>query len=207
MPLTDKIRFSLLTTYLRSLTGRTASHRAAQKLRMPALDTARLVLRAFRQEDLQDLVRWQKDSGATYTESEAQGFLDFCFREYGEWGIGPWGLLLRNTGSVVGSCSFCYIHPCRKSGEVNYYVTPQFRGQGLAPEALKAVLEFGLGELRLARILARCPPDNANSERVMQKAGMNFERMISSNEASQATSSSDKLYAIVRRDFNPRPAE
>lgn len=211
MALRDKMHSflpgSLLTKCLRSLTGRTGfPGTERQRLKMPVLQTERLVLRQFQQEDLKDLVHWQKASGAECTESEAQGFLDFCFREYGEWGIGPWGLLLRKTGSVVGSCSFCYIHPYRKSGEVNYYVTPQYRGQGLAPEALKAVLEFGFGDLQLARIEARCPPDNASSERVIQKAGMNFERMISSSAASKESSDGDKLFAVVRRDFKPQPS-
>lgn len=198
---------SLFAKYLRNLIGRAGSPgEKRQRLKMPVLETERLVLRAFHQEDLKDLVCWQKDSGTAYTADEAQGFLDFCFSEYAKFGVGPWGLLLKKTGSVVGSCSFCYIHPHRNSGEVNYYVTPQYRGQGLAPEALNAVLEFGFGNIGLDRIQARCRPDNASSERVLQKAGMNFERMISS-KADSKTSTSDKLYAVARRHFKPRPSQ
>ena len=69
---------------------------------------------------------------------------------------------------MVGSCSFWHINSRHKTGEVNYYITPQYRRQGLAVEALRAVMEFGFGDAGLARIQAQCSPDNASSERVMQ---------------------------------------
>lgn len=197
-----------LARFLRNRIAGSAYRGEAQpRPEMRVFETKRLVLRKFQQDDLKDLVRWQKDSGAAYTESEAQGFLDFCFREYVRCGIGPWGIRLRETGTVIGSCSFCYIHPNRKCGEVNYYVAPQYRGQGIAPEALGAVLEFGFADVGLARIEARCPPGNTSSERVMQKAGMNFERMISSSEEPKGRSKSSKLYTILQRHFKPRPSE
>jgi ribosomal-protein-alanine N-acetyltransferase len=171
------------------------------RLAMRVLGTERLVLREFRQDDLRDLVSWQRDSGSAYTESEMQEFLNFCFREYLRRGIGPWGIVLRTTGIMVGSCSFYHIDSNHRSGDVNYYVTPQYRGQGLAVEALRAVLEFGFADVGLSRIHARCTPDNTGSERVMQKAGMKFERMVSSGEASKDGPCRYKLYTVIRRDF------
>ena len=41
----------------------------------------------------------------------------------------------------------------------------------------------------------------------MQKPGMTFERRILSYEASKAGSCSDKLYAVIRSHFKPRPLE
>lgn len=174
---------------------------------MRVLETERLLLRQFDQGDLKDLLTWGGHPGAEYGEGQAQQFLNFCFREYFVWGMGPWGMLLKKTGGIVGNCGFCHINFNNRSGEVNYYVAPQHRGNGLASEALGAVLEFGFEDIGLDRILARCAPDNTSSERVMQKAGMTFERMISSSGAWKDGSCRDKLYAVIRSHFKQRPLQ
>jgi ribosomal-protein-alanine N-acetyltransferase len=180
---------------MRNLTYRPAS--AGQEphhLNMRHIETERLLLREFHQSDLKDLAHWEKDEGSAYTEEEAQQFLNFCFREYFKWGMGPWGILPKENGVMVGNCGFCHIDLEHKHGEVNYYVAKQHRGQGLAAEALKAILQFGFEELALCRIVARCNLENRSSERVMQKVGMTFDRAICSGDGALH----EKLYAIVR---------
>ena len=167
-------------------------------LKMSELETERLRLRAFRQADHADVARWE---GPLHAEK----FLEFCFQSYREWGMGPWAMLLKETGVIVGNCAFCRISYDRTlgtfeyCGEVNYYVARQHRGAGLATEALRAVLKFGFGDIRLTRIQGRCTPENVSSERVMQKAGLKFERMIA---AVGEGSPQDRLYAVTREDFN-----
>jgi ribosomal-protein-alanine N-acetyltransferase len=167
-------------------------------LRMRELETERLVLREFRQADSTDVASWQGGL-------QAQNFLEFCFASYRKWGMGPWGMLLKERGVVVGNCSFCRINFDRAlgtfeyCGEVNYYVAPQYRGGGLAAESLRALLRFGFGDIGLTRIQGRCTPENASSERVLQKAGLKFDRMIA---AAREGSSEEKLYAIMREEFD-----
>jgi ribosomal-protein-alanine N-acetyltransferase len=88
---------------------------------------------------------------------------------------------------------------------VNYYVARRFRGQGLASEAVKALLDFGFRELGLLRIQARCAPNNPASEKVLQKIGMKFAGVLEP-EPGTGTSSGEKLYAVLRQDFE-KPAE
>jgi ribosomal-protein-alanine N-acetyltransferase len=184
---------------MRNLAYRPASAgQERQDLKMRPIETERLLLREFHQSDLKDLAHWEKDAGASYTEQEVQQFLDFCFREYFKWGMGPWGIVLREAAIMVGNCGFCHIDLEHQNAEVNYYVAPRYRGQGLATEALQAILEFGFAELGLNRIVARCDLDNRSSERVMQKTGMTFDRMIHSAASSSDGSLDEKLYAIVR---------
>jgi ribosomal-protein-alanine N-acetyltransferase len=171
-------------------------------LKMSDLETERLRLREFRQTDLVDVAGWE---GTLHAEK----FLEFCFQSYREWGMGPWAMLLREGGAIVGNSGFCRINydstpgALEYRGEVNYYVAPQYRGEGLASEALRAILKFGFGDIKLTRIQGRCAPENISSERVMQKAGLKFERMIA---AAQEGLSEEKLYAISREDFKALPS-
>jgi ribosomal-protein-alanine N-acetyltransferase len=165
-------------------------------LKMSELDTERLRLRKFRESDLGDVVRWDD-------ALRAEEFLEFCFRSYREWGMGPWAMELKETEVIAGSCSFCRISYERElgtleyCGEVNYYVARPYRGRGLAWEALQVMLRFGFEDIRLTRIQGRCAPQNVGSERVLRKAGLKFDRMIASAEGSPE----EKLYSISREDF------
>jgi RimJ/RimL family protein N-acetyltransferase len=166
-------------------------------LKMSDLASERLLLREFRQTDRAEVARWEP----TF---RAEIFLEFCLQSYREWGMGPWAMILGETSVIVGNCGFCRIRYDRDGngleycGEVNYYVAPPYRRQGLASEALKTVLEFGFGDIRLTRIQGRCAPTNVGSERVMQKAGMKFDRMIA---ALGGASVEERLYAVTREDF------
>lgn len=171
-------------------------------LQMQVLESERLVFRKFDQDDLRNIVAWEEIPGAQNMEVEAQEFLDYCFREYRERGIGPWRMQLKETGAIVGNCGFPEIVLKNLCGEVNYYVALRHRGQGLAPEALKTLLTFGFREIGLTRIQARCEPDNLSSERVMQKAGMKFEGWVEQAPHSKDSSPKQKLYAMFAKDFH-----
>lgn len=60
-----------------------------------------------------------------------------------------------------------------------------------------ALLEFGFGDMELNRIQGRCASDNKSSERVMQKAGMMFERMIPPY-AGSGDAFPQKLFAVMQ---------
>lgn len=172
-----------------------------RKLKMPVLETERLVLRKFEPDDLKDITAWEEISSARNPKGEARKFLEYCFGEYRAGGAGPWGMQLKGTGTLVGNCGFPHLIFEELCGEVNYYVEKRYRGQGLAPEAVKALVRFGFQEIGLARIQARCEPDNFGSERVMQKSGMKFEGFIEHAPFSNAPTPRQKLYAISREDF------
>lgn len=52
----------------------------------------------------------------------------------------------------------------------------EFRGQGYATEAARAVVDYALRALNLARVVATTEYDNLASQRVMERLGMTIER-------------------------------
>jgi len=59
--------------------------------------------------------------------------------------------------------------------ELSYGLYPQFRGRGLATEAARAVLDFGVEVLGIECIVALSRGDNVISHRVLEKLGMALE--------------------------------
>ena len=171
-----------------------------QKLKMRVLETERLLLREFCQDDINDVAAWSDPAAEQDSQLDAQAFLDFCFDSYRKWGMGPWGMLLKRDGIVVGNCGFCHIDFKENLGEVNYFVAESYRQQGLASEALQALLRFGFEDIGLSRIQARCGPDNSASERVLRKVGMRFQA-TSHKANSNAEHGLEKLYVMTREQF------
>jgi [ribosomal protein S5]-alanine N-acetyltransferase len=172
-----------------------------RKLKMQVLETERIVLRQFVQNDLEEIAVWEEIASAQNAGAAAQEFLDYCFREYRGRGIGPWGIQLKETGAIVGNCGFPDLNFKELRGEVNYYIVPHHRGRGLATEALLALFTFGFQEVGLARIQARCDTENLASERVMQKAGMRFEGFVEHAPSSEDPEAKKKIYSILKNDI------
>jgi ribosomal-protein-alanine N-acetyltransferase len=178
-------------------------------LPMRELETERLRLRRFRHGDLRDTFAWTGDpevSRYTFwsvhkTLNDTQQFLDFCFKEYSERGIGPWAAELKTTGVVVGNCSYGAIHLSDARVELAFFFARQCWGQGLAVEGLSALLRFGFEDLGLNRMEARCMPVNVASERVMQKLGMQFEGVLREYLRVKGQFCDLKVYSLLKRDW------
>lgn len=169
-------------------------------LKMPVLQTQRIVLRPFKESDLPAIAAWEEIAAAPDPDAAAKEVLDYFFREYRGRGIGPWAVQRKDTGVVAGNCGFPDINFRTRCGEVNYYIAPSHRRQGLATDALLALFTIGFGQLQLVRIQARCDLDNLSSQGLAEKAGMKFEGYLE-GATSGKTASRQKLYAILKQDF------
>jgi len=88
-------------------------------------------------------------------------------------GWGPWLLVARAAGSVVGSAGFMGKRP--EDGEpieLGYGVHADYRSRGYATEATRALVEWALTHPAVERVVAGCDPANAPSVRVLEKIGM-----------------------------------
>lgn len=63
-------------------------------------------------------------------------------------------------------------------GEIGYFLLPEHWGMGYATEITGKLLEMCFDTLRLHKAVASCNANNKQSERVMQKAGMEREGLF-----------------------------
>lgn len=155
--------------------------------KIPTLRTARLVLREMRAVDSYDMyeyasrsdvtkyLTWQPHPSRTYTRE----YLEFIGTKYREGEFFDWAVIWNGDGEykqkMIGTCGFTSFDFDNNSAEVGYVINPEYRGRGIAPEALSRVIEFGFSELGLCRIEARYMVGNEVSRHVMEKVGMTFE--------------------------------
>jgi RimJ/RimL family protein N-acetyltransferase len=151
---------------------------------MLVLETARLILRRLTLNDAEFIFRLVNDpSWLRFIGDKNVHDLDGARRYlregpldmYERFGFGLYRVEERDTGTAAGMCGLIK-RDTLPDADVGYAFLPEFRGKGYAFEAASAVLEHGRRVFGLNRILAIVSPDNADSIRVLEKAGMKFER-------------------------------
>ena len=147
------------------------------------LHTERLVLRPWRESDLDALVRLNDDPEIAantcsvtlpYTREKAIEALEKFERSARE-GTGitrAW--CLRGTDEPVGGVGLM-LTTRDNHAELGYSTRSDHRGNGLTTEACRAMVAWAFGELGLHRVFARHFTFNQPSERVMDKLGMRHE--------------------------------
>jgi len=85
--------------------------------------------------------------------------------------------------------------------ELGYWIGKPYWNRGYCTEAALAVVRFGFEELNLHRIYAMFFKQNATSERVLQKVGMEYEGVLRQHVKKNGRSEDVVLYGIVRSDF------
>lgn len=99
----------------------------------------------------------------------------FMVAHWERHGFGPWAAVHKPDGQLIGHCGLKY-WPDSPDVEVFYAFARPYWGRGLATEAARASVRHGFEHLGLARIIGVAMTGNAASRRVLERAGLRFER-------------------------------
>lgn len=143
-------------------------------------ETERLILRQFREEDYDDLYEFLSQ----LREDEFEGYPGITYengREHLNYRVGSdefAAIVLKQTGKVIGNI-YCGQREFL-AREVGYIVNRDYRRQGIALEALRAMVE-ALFQEGIHRVYAECDPRNECSWRLLEKAGLQREAHLREN--------------------------
>lgn len=73
---------------------------------------------------------------------------------------------------TVGRVVIFEIDSSIREWEMGWFIHPHHAGNGYAPEAARALLEYAFNKLNAHRVQALCNDENTSSEKVMIKIGM-----------------------------------
>lgn len=149
---------------------------------VPVLETERLSLREWREEDLAPLVAFYADEATRFISlpRDAAEAWRFMAVRVGHWvlrGFGPWALEEKASGQWVGYCGLWNPHGWPEP-EVMWGLAPGARGQGYATEAARRARDFAYQKLGWTTLISCIVPENVASQRVAQRLGATLERSI-----------------------------
>lgn len=170
------------------------------------LETERLILREFVQEDWREVLAYQSDpryleyyAWTDRTPEEVQEFvqqqIDNQFQEpRTKFQL---AVTLNTSGRLIGNCGIRKDAPESHKADIGYELSPNYWGQGYATETARAMVEFGFTKLKVHRIWAHCVADNTRSRRVLEKLGMRLEGRLRENEFFKGRWWDKLIYAIL----------
>jgi RimJ/RimL family protein N-acetyltransferase len=181
------------------------------------LETDRLVLRRFTEDDVDNLVELDGDPEVmrfinggrpTPREEVENEILPRFLASYERYeGYGVWAAVEKSTGEFVG---WFALHPTgdRPPDEVElgYRLRRSAWGKGYATEGSRALVEKAFAELGARVVWAETMTVNTASRRVMEKAGLRYVRTFHLEwpYEIEGTAEGDVEYALTRSEWAAR---
>lgn len=141
--------------------------------------TERLVLRAYRDDDLRQLhaVLYSDEAamallGGPRDVAGTRAALERSMNQQEQDGYSFWAVIERESGLLVGEAGLFPLSPDGPDVALGYALGSAYWGRGYATEAARAVLAEAFGPLGLPRLVAITREANAGSRRVLEK--LNF---------------------------------
>lgn len=152
----------------------------------PTLETARLILRPFQQDDAANVFDcWESDPDvAQYmfwtSHKEIQKTKEWISFEIGQIDKDDWyrfAILAKETNALLGTALIYYEEEV-SCWEISYNLGKKYWGNGYITEAMAEVIAFAARELGLTEIIGRYAKENPSSGNVLRKLGFQYERDI-----------------------------
>ena len=151
-----------------------------RKVRVPQIETERLILRMWNRSDAAQLYDYAKDPDVGPNAGwkphanvgESRMIIDNLFRTNETWAI-----VERETGVVVGSIGLepDKYRPGVQSREMGYSLAKSRWGKGYMTEAAKKLISYAFDVLSLQILMIRTSETNIRSQRVIEKCGFKYE--------------------------------
>ena len=149
---------------------------------VPTLETERLVLRAFRPEDLARVALYWADPASRFTggpadETDAWRSME---RGMGHWvlrGFGAFAIVDKANGLFAGKTGG-YFPGDWPEPEIGWWLLPDARGRGIATEAARRVRRWLYEENGWPTAVSYIEPDNAPSIALAERLGAVLEDTI-----------------------------
>jgi RimJ/RimL family protein N-acetyltransferase len=147
----------------------------------PLLRTDRLLLRPWREDDLEPFAALNADPSVMehfarpLDRPESDAFVARIMAHFAREGFGFWAVEAPGVAPLVGLVGLArpafeaHFTPCV---EIGWRLAAEHWGQGYATEAATAVLAHAFSPLGLPEVVAFTVPANQRSRRVMERLGM-----------------------------------
>jgi ribosomal-protein-alanine N-acetyltransferase len=166
--------------------------------------TARLSLRPLTLDDLDSIHALWTNPGVRrflfddqiISCEQAAAVINDSIARFETHGCGLWGARLRELPELIGFCGFRFFHDPPQL-QLLYGFHPDHWSKGFATEAARAMIRFAFEQAGLDFVIASADAPNLASLRVMERAGMRFDRRETVDELDAV------YYRLDRRDFTP----
>lgn len=145
----------------------------------PILEGARLRLEPLSKTHLPGLEKiafderiWRYMLTVVKTPEDLRGWMDSALQAKATGSTIPWATVLKGENRVIGSTRFLDLDLIHRTVEIGHtWLSPEFHGAGLNPEAKLLQLTYAFEELKMNRVALKTHHENLQSQAAMRKMG------------------------------------
>lgn len=171
----------------------------------PIIKTERLLLRQFKENDLQnvfkglsnpDIIKYYGISfdSLEATKEQIDWFAQLEKSETGIW----WAVCSLDNKTFYGAGGLNSLNKEHKKAEIGFWLLTDFWGQGIMTEAMPIICNYGFNNLGLHRIEGFVDSDNINCKKAMSKLNFQYEGTMRDCEMKDNKFISLDIYAIIK---------
>jgi len=177
--------------------------------RLPTLTAQRVELRWLEDGDVPALFALFGDPQVTrywawpaYRDrAQAAALLEEIRAHFRKRTLFQWGIARQDDGAVIGTATLLRLDPAHRRAEVGYALARPCWGQGLAAEAVAALVGFAFGPLGLHRLEAGVDLRNERSLRLLARLGFQREGTLRERFHFHGELQDDAVFGLLRHEW------
>ena len=168
------------------------------------IETERLIIRPFREEDFEpayrmnldaEVTKYTGDGGVVSREETERRIREDVFTDYEKHGFGRLAVELKSENKFIGFTGLKYLEDL-KEVDLGYRFMKNYWGMGIATESAKASINLGFEKLGLSKIIAMTLPENTGSIHVLDKLQFKFDKHFMEDGIQL------NLYSLMKKQVN-----
>jgi len=167
----------------------------------PTIQTERLLLREFTPNDLENVFKGLshpeviKYYGVSFKTLEAtkvqmDWLINHRINETGIW----WAVCSKDNNVFYGAGGLNDWDKKEGKAEIGFWLLPDYWGQGIFKEAMPLILDYGLKQLKLLRIVGFVESENGPCKKAIEKIDFRYEKTMKDCEVKNGQSISVDVY-------------
>lgn len=174
------------------------------------IESDRLLLRQINSKDVNDIFEIYSNKEVMLYFDDREAFKDISEAEkmilgYNEglknmWEM-RWGIVLKESGKLIGTCGFHAISDYDKRIEIGYDLNRDYWQKKIMKEALSLIVGFAYRESDVNRIEAYVEPPNVSSRILLERLGFVLEGTLRKHEMCRGELIDIQILSLLRDDW------
>ena len=173
------------------------------------LESDRLLLRPIKESDADDIFEIFSDKEVMrYYDllpfssiNDAVNQVDIFRKCLSEKTMIRWGIELKESGKLIGTCGFFAFSEESLKAEMGYELNSNYWNRGIMSEALKIIIDFIFRETDINRIEAYVEPMNTASSKLLESLGFTKEGLLRQYELCRGGLIDITIWGLLRTDL------